>query len=252
MPSTRPLLGVAVLLTLSWLAAVGGLRAAARPMRPLELLDRAGIYVGREIDLEVVEPLGQATTPEALAASTYGSVEIQIPEAPGAQLKLVPAAWNPGDPKRFEHKFDRVLPSPLRVHGVLFSDDEMAKDMRRPYWVIRVVRVEPLDLGTPERVPSLAAITADPTRWDRRLVTYEGDYRYAFEVMALDGKIWLEGGPGVTVVGKPVTRNKPLGTDHVRATGVLYAHPGARYGHLGGYPFELVASKLEYLGPTKP
>jgi hypothetical protein len=185
-----------------------------------------------------------------LAASTYGSVEIRVPEQMGAQLKLVPAAWAPGDPRRFEQKFDRVLPSPLRVHGVLLADDEMARDMRRPYWVIRVAHVEPLDLGAPERVPSLAAITADPARWDRKLVTYEGDYRYAFEVMALDGKIWLERGPGAVVVGAPVNQNKPTGTDHVRATGVLYAHPGAHYGHLGAYPFQLVASKLEYLGPT--
>ena len=37
-------------------------------------------------------------------------------------------------------------------------------------------------------------------------------------------------------------------SNHVRVTGILFSKPGASYGHLGGYRYELVASKVEYLG----
>jgi hypothetical protein len=37
------------------------------------------------------------------------------------------------------------------------------------------------------------------------------------------------------------------GTHRVRVTGYLFTKPGAAYGHLGGYAYELVADKIEFL-----
>ena len=68
-----------------------------------------------------------------------------------------------------------------------------------------------------------------------------------FEISALDRDIWLEIAPGAAVEGRPAGRSG-ISSNHVRVTGILFAKPGASYGHLGGYRFELLASKIEYLG----
>jgi hypothetical protein len=104
-----------------------------------------------------------------------------------------------------------------------------------------------LPLGPPQKVSSLKEIQADPARWDRKLITYEGVYRYGFGISALDRDIWLEIAPGAAVEGRPAGRSG-ISSNYVRVTGILFAKPGASYGHLGGYRFELLASKIEYLG----
>lgn len=110
---------------------------------------------------------------------------------------------------------------------------------------MRVAATEPLDPGQPVAVGSLAEIAADPTKWDRRFVVYEGGYVSRFEVSALDGDIWLETTTDAVVVVTPSPGN-PL-PRRVRVTGFPFCRPGARYGHLGGYRFQLVATRLEYL-----
>jgi len=225
----------------------GSPQPAPGPLRPADLLEHAGRYLHRTVEVEIVEPLGGPATAEALARSEYGQVEIRIPEGTGGNLFLVPSTFRLEAPARYHRKFDRVIQSPVRVRGELLRDEELSKAYRRPAYVIRVATFATLPMGSPQKVSSLKEIQADPARWDRKLITYEGVYKNGFEISALDRDIWLEIAPGAAVEGRPAGRSG-ISSNHVRVTGILFAKPGASYGHLGEYRFELLASKIEYLG----
>ncbi len=192
-------------------------------------------------------------TPAALATSEYVKYQIQIPEAmAGTELSLVTSAFQLNDPKRYRHKFDKVVTSPLKVRGEFLSDEDLAKQSRRPSYVIRVASWDPVPLSAAEVVPSLAALQANPARFNRKLIVYEGMYQYGFEISALDKEIWLATRNDTVITGPPPLAPGRPAPQRVRVTGVLFAKPGARYGHLGGYKFELLPSKVEYLNPLLP
>ncbi|HET6978983.1 MAG TPA: hypothetical protein VFI24_21805 [Pyrinomonadaceae bacterium] len=222
-----------------------GLPAQTRknPLRPAELIENANTYLNQSVDLEIVEPLYGPSKPEDLARAEYGQVEVRIPEGMGGTLSLVPATFKATDPNRYRNKFDRVIESPVRVKGELLSDDEMSKSTRRPCYVVRVISMEPLVTEPPQKLASLDAVKNDPAQWDRKQVLYEGIYQTEFEVSSLDG-MWLE----ITANTK-IIKSGSVGrqANRVRVTGILFARPGAHYGHLGGYKFQLTASKIEYL-----
>lgn len=155
----------------------------------------------------------------------------------------MPAAFKVTDPNRYRKKFDRVIESPVRVKGELLSDDEMSKATRRPSYVVRVLSMEPIVMGPPHRIASLDVIKTDPAQWDRKQILYEGIYQTGFEVSALD-EMWL-----ATTSNTKIIKSGNVGSqaNRVRVTGILFARPGAHYGHLGGYRFQLTASKIEYL-----
>jgi hypothetical protein len=213
-------------------------------LRPSELIANANNYLNQTVDLEIVEPLYGPSKPEDLARVEYGQVQVRIPEGGNGTLSLVPQAFKVNDPNRYRNKFDRVIESPIRVKGELLKDDEMSKASHAPVYIVRVLSVEPLVMGPPQRVASLDVIKADPARWDRKQIEYEGIYQTGFEVSALDGDIWLETTPNTKII-KP--GNVESHANRVRVTGILFARPGALYGHLGGYKFQLTASKVEYL-----
>lgn len=83
---------------------------------------------------------------------------------------------------------------------------------------------------------------------DRRRIVYEGTYRSGSDVSALDGVIWLSISPDAEILGTPASRDEEKNLQRLRVTGILFSKPGARYGHLGGYPLQIQASKVEYLG----
>ena len=213
-------------------------------MRPSELIENANNYLNQTVELEIVEPLYGPSKPEDLARVEYGQVQVRIPEGGNGTLSLVPQAFKATDPNRYRNKFDHVIESPLRVKGELLKDDEMSKATHAPAYVIRVLSMEPLVMGPPQKVASLDVIKANPAQWDRKQIEYEGTYQTGFEVSALDGDIWLETAPNTKII-----KTGTVGTqaNRVRVTGILFARPGARYGHLGGYKFQLTASKIEYL-----
>jgi hypothetical protein len=217
------------------------------PLRPLDLVNNADRYLHRTVEIEIVEPLNGATTPEILSRSEYGQVEIRIPEGSGNNLSLVPSTFRLEDPARYRRKFDRVIESPVRVRGELLRDEELSKAYRGPVYVIRVAAFEALPSGPPEKVRSLAEIQSAPARWDRKLITYEGVYKNGFEISALDRDIWLDFAPKAAIIGRPPAR-AGISSNHVRVTGILFARPGSSYGHLGGCHFELIASRIEFLG----
>jgi len=215
--------------------------------RPAELIQNASTYLNRFVEVEIVEPLYGPSTPEELAKVEYGQVEIRIPEGMNGRVSLVPEAFKVNDPNRYRHKFDRVIESPLRVKGEFLQDDEMSTSEHRPVYVIRVSSVEPIVVAPSEKVTSLKDIKADPSAWDRRQIVYEGVYENRFEVSALDKEIWLEPTRKATIIGQPRTSTSGLQSNQVRVTGILFARPDARYGHLGGYRFQILANKIEYL-----
>jgi hypothetical protein len=222
-----------------------GLPAQTRknPLRPSELIENANTYLNQIVDLEILEPLYGPSNPEDLVRAEYGQVEVRIPEGMNGTLSLVPAAFKPTDPNRYHNKFDRVIESPVRVKGQMLSDDEMSKSTRRPYYVVRVLSMEPIVMGPPHKIASLNVIKTDPGQWDRKQILYEGIYQTGFEVSALD-EIWLDTAPNTKII-KPGSVGSQA--NRVRVTGILFARPGAHYGHLGGYKFQLTASKIEYL-----
>jgi len=230
---------------LAFLLATGVSRAAqgpAAPIRPGALLAGTGPRLGEILTVDIVEPLHGPSTPEALARAEYGTVRVAIPDVGGAELALVPAGFRLDDPDRYRLKFDHVLVAPLRVRGQLLEDPELARGGRRSY-VIRVESIEPLPSVAPIRVASVDELLADPARFDRATVEIEGTYETRFEVSALEKKIWLSRAADARVIGAP----PPGSTKHsVRVVGTLFSRPGARYGHLGGYPLMLVAREIEY------
>ena len=221
-----------------------------KQLRPTELIDNASAFLNQSIDVEILEPLYGPSTPAELARVEYGQVEVRIPEEMSGRVSLVPEAFTVNDANRYRHKFDRIVESPIRVLGEFLKDDEMSGAEHRPVFVIRVSSFEPIDLGPPEKVTSLNEIKADPARWDRRQIVYEGIYQNRFEVSALD-EIWLEPSRKAMIIGQPSDTTPSMQANRVRVTGILFSHPGAHYGHLGGYKFQILASKVEYLGAAK-
>lgn len=213
-----------------------------KPLRPADLLENANAYLNQNIDLEIVEPLYGPAKPEDLLKTEYGQVEVRIPEGASATVSLVPASFNATDPNRYRNKFDRVIASPVRVKGEFLGDDEMSKATNRPVYVVRVLSLEPIVMEPPHKI-SLAMIKADPAEWDRKQVVYEGTYETRFEVSSLDD-IWVDMRPDTQII-KPEKVDSQK--NRVRVTGILFARPGGHYGHLGGYKFQLTASKIEYL-----
>ena len=222
-----------------------GLPAQTRknPLRPSELIENANTYLNQTVDIEILEPLAGPRKPDELVRSEYGQVEVRMPEGMSGTLSLVPAVFKTTDPNRYRNKFDRVIESPVRVKGELLSDDEMSKATRRPVYVFRVLSMEPIVMGPPHKIASLNVIKTDPAQWDRKQIVYEGIYKTGFEVSALD-EMWLE-----TATNTQIIKQGSVGlqANRVRVTGILFARPGAHYGHLGGYKFQLTASRIEYL-----
>ena len=214
------------------------------PLRPSELIENANNYLNQTVDLEIVEPLYGPSKPEDLARVEYGQVQVRIPEGGNGTLSLVPQAFKASDPNRYRNKFDHVIESPVRVKGELLKDDEMSKATHAPAYVVRVLSMELLVMGPPQKVASLDVVKANPAQWDRKQIEYEGTYQTGFEVSALGGDIWLETAPNTKII-----KAGTVGTqaNRVRVTGILFARPGAHYGHLGGYKFQLTASKIEYV-----
>ena len=241
-----------IILLLVQLLLSCGLPAQVRmkPLRPSELIEEASTYLNHSVEVEILEPLYGPANAEQLARVEYGQVEVRIPEGSSGRLSLVPEAFKVSDANRYRQKFDRLIDSPVRVRGEFLKDEEMSQAEHRPVFVIRVSSIEPVALGQPEKVRSLRDIESDPARWDRKPIIYEGVYQTGFEVSSLDGAIWLETARNATII-KLTDSTGGARANRVRVTGILFSKPGARYGHLGGSKFQLIASKLEHLGAVK-
>lgn len=217
-------------------------------LRPNDLLDAPASYLGHEVEVAIVEPLSGPPTPAALAQAEYGQVRVDVPDGRGQDLALVPATFKQGDPGRYHGKFARVIEGPVRVRGVFESDEELAKSLGHPAFVLRVAAIEPLALEAPVKLASAAAIDASRADWDRRLVVYEGVWSRGFEVSTLDGAIWLSPMRGVIESGSAPVAARGGTKERVRVTGFLLARAGASYGHLGMGRYEILATRLEHLG----
>ena len=217
-------------------------------LRPNDLLDAPASFLGRKVEVAIVEPLSGPETPAALATVEYGQIRVQIPDNRGIDLALVPATFRMEDANRYRTKFDRVITGPVLARGVFESDEDLARSLRHPAYVLRISSIEPLQLEAPVVVRGLADLEAHRADLDRRPIVYEGVWTTGFEVSSLDGPIWLTPARGMTESGASPPRQQGRTKERVRVTGILFARPGASYGHLGSGRFELLASRIEHLG----
>jgi len=239
----------ALIVSVLLVAGIGALPATSafaedqeHPVHVSDLLQHADSYLNHVVEVEIVEPLFGPSTPDALAKTEYGQIVIGTPSY--SNLALVPSSFELSDPNRYRHKFDRVIDSPIRVRGELLEDKEISAAEHRAAYVFRVVSLEPIALGAAEVLHSILEIDAEPARWNRKRVVYEGTYESRFEVSALDRVIWLGLAPHAEISKRPASGDG-RSSHRVRVTGILFT--GSFYGHLGSYRYELVASKLEYL-----
>jgi hypothetical protein len=225
-PSAAP--GAPVSSTASPSSTPGPLQPAALAARPEELLEHPEKYVGHVVDLTVVEPLRGPETEETRLTGEYGFYAVDVPEGHDVSLDLVPPGFQLADDARYKARFDHVMTPPLRVRGEVLRDPRMPT----PTLVVRVASAVPVDLGAPVHIADVAAL-GEGGRFDRKSVEIEGEIRHGFEVSAIGAEIWVSSAryrPGAFPV--PVSP-----TAHA---GILFAKKGARYGHLGGYRYELV------------
>lgn len=236
---------ILILVLTPGLGAPGLAAESNAPLRPAAVVEKFDSLLGQTIQVDVVEPLHGPSTEEALAGLEYGQIRIDVPDASGGELSLVPEAFRLSDPERYKKKFDRVLTSPVRIRGDLLEDLELSRPNRRAL-VLRVLSIEVLELPAPIKVSSVDELLVDRARFDRQVIEIEGEHERGFEKSRLAGKIWLSFAPDVEIVNAPAGGPTPRGRNRVRVVGVLFSREGAHYGHLGGYPLMLVASRVEY------
>jgi len=217
-------------------------------LRPNDLLDAPASFLGRKVEVAIVEPLAGPETTAALAKVEYGQIRVQIPDNLGIDFALVPGAFKKEDPNRYRTKFDRVITGPILARGVFESDEDLAKSLRHPAYVLRISSIEPLPVEAPVVAKGVSDLEAHRADWDRRAIVYEGVWTTGFEVSSLDGAIWLTPARGVIESGAAPPRQGGRTKERVRVTGFLFARPSALYGHMGSGRFELLASRIEHLG----
>jgi hypothetical protein len=221
---------------------------AAEParIRSIDLLDAPKRFVNQPLDVEIVEPISGYADP------SYGQLCVEIPEAGSCALALVTAAFKPNDPDRYKHRFDLKITAPVRVRGELLSDDDLTRQTHQPAYVIRVSSVEAIPPQPPERVASVTELLEHREHFDRRNIVIEGIWETGFEKSTFDEQVWLGSERGTEIVGvSSSATGRGIAQNRVRVTGLLFARPNARYGHLGSAKMELRASKIEYLGPAR-
>jgi hypothetical protein len=239
-----PILGALAWVGVGGVGGAGGDPVALAARRPGDLVENPAAHLGKTVDVDIVEPLIGPTTAARLATAEYGQVRVDSPDSRSADLSLVPATFRLDDADRYQKRFDRVLLPPLRVRGEFLEDRELSSSGRRRSYVIRVLLAQPLPKSTPIPVGSVADLLRDRARFDRATIEIEGELETRFEVSALEKVIWLARYPDAHVQGAP---EKPWGRRRVRVVGVLFAKEGARYGHLGGYQLQLVATRVDDL-----
>jgi hypothetical protein len=188
------------------------------------------------IDVDLLEDLDGPATEEERKRALRGAYTVC--GHGGHDIDLVPS------------KFDQVLAPPVRVHGrfvyegdprvAAFYDtmcagwgDCMDEPLcrKRPRYVLVVERVVALDLGRPIQIASFEALGSDGL-YDRKLVEVEGSIESGFEVHRI-GPMWVS-------YARFRSGAIPQPSGPGRFVGILHAKPGARYGHMGGYEYELV------------
>lgn len=203
--------------------------ACSQPPTALRAIDLAADpepHVGKDVSLTIVEDL--------LTSEARGDLRVDLPEYPDRTLALAVPVGRP-------------LPeSPALVVG------RVRRAANQSGWVVDVTSSRPLARGPYESAPSIDAILAEPSRWDRRWVTYEGTWTSGFESSELDERIWLDLHASAreaasSLPPSPRAPGAPPRRTRVRVQGILYARPQSGYGHLGHSPLAIVADRLVVL-----
>jgi hypothetical protein len=211
------------------------------PLRLIDVCDAPEHYIDRVLDVDVVEPMWSS---EPNARNEHW---VEIPELGSQTFALVIDGPAFAPPFRARGEFMRRGDRPtwfFRAGG---------REAPWQSYVLHVTSIAPLPEEPLLVLTSEAELFGNAAHFDRRRVVYEGAWVTGFETSSLDRHIWLSFDHGTKIVGTLPPRrdrNDPglrWTTQRVRATGLLFAHPGALYGHMGGYQAELHASKLEML-----
>lgn len=186
-------------------------------------MDAPEKYRGRTVSVDIVEPIFWSSN----------GVAVEIPEHP-YRLALA-----------LNLKMDTPpLVAPMRVRGV-FDRCSPSSDS---CYVIREGSIDRLPSST-EPAPPIDVMLANRAQWDRRRVSYEGEWLDGFETSVLDRHIWLSLMTRLPASVRSLPDLPPgeARRFRVRVEGVFLSHASAVYGHMGHYPAELFASKIELL-----
>ncbi len=137
-------------------------------------------------------------------------------------------------------------PVNLEILEPLYGPSKPEDLVRAEYGQVEV-RVPEGMSGTLSLVPAAFKVT-DPNRYRNkfdRVIESPGSVKG--ELLSED-EMWLDTAPNTKIIKSGSVGSQ---ANRVRVTGILFARPGAHYGHLGGYRFQLTASKIEYLGVVR-
>lgn len=220
-------------------------------------------YNGRSIEIRDYMDTGPLPSPDGTKKYTE-YMKILSPDYVRG-LDLVSPPFTPDDPNRYA----RVAPlyrgeQRVSVKGKFIID--LMKTPTRPIEndVIVVDQLDILPFPAPEKEvitkETFSRMIADGTiaSLNRKRIIYEGEFGSGFEVALLDKLIWVnfiesEGGNAVSAFEQFMRTHSTMRQEdgqiksQIRATGVLYATPGQRYGHLGRTQYQLMVDTVEFL-----
>lgn len=191
-------------------------------------------WVGKRVTVDLFEPLYDD---EHSSVAPRGGYDVEVDGVGATRLGLIPASRGAMP--------DEVHP-PVRVTGVLRT--------AKFGFVLAAERIEPLSFPTPERLAHADELYEHGSaRRAERYVEVEDEYATAFEVSRLGRRVWLDAYPDAKIRCEPPDEKvHRLDVERHRVRVVGYAHAGDTYGHLGGYPAEIVATEIVYLDPARP
>ena len=202
--------------------------ASVAPNPPASALFEHREWIGKDVTIDVVEPLQDLDVSSAAPAGGYN---LELPNGTGESVQLVPGKLSPLP----------ALRAPVTVRGVLTARD---RDMQ-----LAVSEVRPLALPPPERFKSAADLVAQGDRLDGKRVEVEDHYYVGFEASVLGQEVWLDQYPDLVEHCIPEQHDdtREDAESRVRVVGFAYTKRHS-YGHLGMRKALIVAKEITYLG----
>jgi hypothetical protein len=220
-------------------------------------------YNGRSI--EIIDYLDTGPLPLPDGTKKYSEyIKILSPDYVRG-LDLVYPPFTTDDPNRYA----RVAPlyrgeQRVSIKGKFVID--LMKTLTRPIEndVIVVDNFDILPFPAPEKEvitkEVFSRMIADGTiaSLNRKRIIYEGEFGSGFEVALLDKLIWVnfiesEGGNAVSAFEQFMRTHSTTKQEdgqiksRIQATGILYATPGQRYGHLGRAAYQMMVDTVVFL-----
>jgi hypothetical protein len=206
---------------------------AAKAHRPKELIDHAADFLGKDLVVDIYEPMLDADHSSIAPADGY---DVEVTDVGPSRFAVT------GVPKRTK--------PPIRVHGRLVHGDYGL--------AVIVASWTQLPSPTPEKIAHATDIMIDPAKWSGKVIEVEDTYVAGFEASYIGetgaGKprIWLDYAQGAEVHCQPTMEGSAMYSYTPRRVHVIgTAYTAGRYGHLGGSDGKIVATQVDYV-PCPP